>query len=468
MVDSSLKLLFKPSMFNYFYENEDGELVIYNSYLGLQKSIKFKNHKQLVKKILTNKVISEDIFDKEEFFIAKGLYERGFLVEKEKNEKNLRFIKNFTRKANNSLLFVIHTTKNCNFRCKYCALDFCRDNLHKSSELGIINYIEKNIKNYNSISFSWFGGEPLLNMKSIEFLSKKVIEICNLYKIPYRSSITTNGYLLSPNIINELINYKVFRIVITIDGIKNTHDSLRVLADGSPTFDKIINNLKFLRDNVKDRRLRIIIRTNFTKKSFEKIDEYYSFFDKEFGHDKRFSLFARIAGDWGGERVKEISSNLLDNNSYNFILKKISNLKGNIKFLLNCEDIDMGGYCNANYLNKFTIGVDGLISKCDSSDKEISIGKLNENGLMDIDFDEYSKWLNNLKYVDEKCDNCFYSINCNFCSCPKIIAKYKRKSCVLEDLDLKELINLYDKSYGINFVDNQFNMDGVKDEKIRN
>ena len=39
MVDSSLKLLFKPSMFNYFYENEDGKLVIYNSYLGLQNWI---------------------------------------------------------------------------------------------------------------------------------------------------------------------------------------------------------------------------------------------------------------------------------------------------------------------------------------------------------------------------------------------------------------------------------------------
>ena len=99
MVDSSLKLLFKPSMFNYFYENEDGELVIYNSYLGLQKSIKFKNHKQLVKKILTNKVISEDIFDKEEFFIAKGLYERGFLVEKEKDERKSSIYKKFYTKS---------------------------------------------------------------------------------------------------------------------------------------------------------------------------------------------------------------------------------------------------------------------------------------------------------------------------------------------------------------------------------
>ena len=111
---------------------------------------------------------------------------------------------------------------------------------------------------------------------------------------------------------------------------------------------------------------------------------------------------------------------------------------------------------------------DGKIIGDDIPKKIFADYELLKKAKMDIDFDEYSKWLNNLKYVDEKCDNCFYSINCNFCSCPKIIAKYKRKSCVLEDLDLKELINLYDKSYGINFVDNQFNMDGVKDEKIRN
>ena len=451
MIDSNIKIFLKPSMFNYFYQNDNEELVIYNSYLGLQKTMKFKQDKEKVMKILNSECICINNFVENEYIIEKTLYELGFLVEIEKDEKNIRFMKNILKKSNSSLLFVIHTTKNCNFRCKYCALDFYKDNMQSSTEMGIINYVEKNIKSYNNVTFSWFGGEPLLNIKSIEHISKKVIDICSIYKIPYKSSITTNGYLLTPNIIEKLIKNKIFRMVITIDGIKNNHDSLRVLSDGSPTFNKIINNLKYIRDNVKDRRLRIVIRTNFTKESYETIDEYYSFFDKEFGNDKRFSLFARIAGDWGGHRIKEISSNLLDKGDYNTILRKISSLNGNIKFMMNCEDIDIGGYCNANYINKFTIGVDGLISKCDSSDKEISIGKLEENGLMDIDFNEYSKWMNNVKYVDEKCDNCFYSINCGFCSCPKIIAKFKHKSCVLEDLDLKELINLYDKSYGIKF-----------------
>ena len=64
-----------------------------------------------------------------------------------------------------------------------------------------------------------------------------------MQKKPLISSMTTNGYFLDCATFEKLSAYNLIDIQITIDGLKQTHDMQRVLKDGSPTFDKIINNL---------------------------------------------------------------------------------------------------------------------------------------------------------------------------------------------------------------------------------
>ena len=44
---------------------------------------------------------------------------------------------------------------------------------------------------------SWFGGEPLLEMEVIDYVSQKVMEICRKAHKPYTAAVTSNGYLLS-------------------------------------------------------------------------------------------------------------------------------------------------------------------------------------------------------------------------------------------------------------------------------
>lgn len=68
----------------------------------------------------------------------------------------------------------------------------------------IIKYINNEVKNnrskYDKIQLSWFGGEPLLNLKIIEYISSSVIEIARKNKIEYSADMTTNGYLLNPRV----------------------------------------------------------------------------------------------------------------------------------------------------------------------------------------------------------------------------------------------------------------------------
>lgn len=278
------------------------EMILYNSLNGCRGIRKVKNTDvDKIKNLLQQKEIESD--DLSGFY---KLVELGFVIAKDYDEVLNRTRMHLNMITNNSLRLVIHTTRACNFRCKYCALDF--PNQHMSIEMcdSIIKFIRQNISKYSSVHISWFGGEPLLKMDVIKYISKNVIDICKRAKKPYYGSITTNGYLLDPENIADLLSCKVLDYVVTIDGTKETHDNQRVLINGGGTFDKIISNLKYMSKTIKSRNLRVVIRTNITRDIFDKLDEYYNYFNIHFGNDERYSLFVRPAGDWGGRTGKTV------------------------------------------------------------------------------------------------------------------------------------------------------------------
>ena len=100
-----------------------------------------------------------------------------------------------------------------------------------------------------------------MKMDVIKYISSNVIEICKRAKKPYFGSVTTNGYLLNPQNVSDLIECKVWYYVVTIDGIKETHDNQRVLQNGGATFDRIVDNLKYMSENIKSHSLKVVIRT---------------------------------------------------------------------------------------------------------------------------------------------------------------------------------------------------------------
>ena len=103
---------------------------------------------------------------------------------------------------------------------------------------------------FKSLHVSWFGGEPLLGLKTIKNLSKKFISICFQNGLDYSASITTNGYLLNERIIHQLIlDYRVNNFQITIDGDEESHNFQRVLRNGKGSYSKILENIKGLQNS---------------------------------------------------------------------------------------------------------------------------------------------------------------------------------------------------------------------------
>ena len=446
---------YKPSMFNYICNLNDGEQMLFNSYRGVSNSRRITEEKsEKINYFLGTKEVKAS---SDSDFLK--LCELGFLVPIDTDEKSMRQVLYWNIISDNVLRLVVHTTKACNFRCRYCSLDFDDIPMGEDIQIGIVNFVKKNINKYRGVEISWFGGEPLMEPDIIDNISKQVIEICEKAHKPYWGSMNTNGFYLTPEIVNMLIKNKVLNLVVTIDGVKEEHDKVRVQIDGAPTFDIIINNLLYIKKAVKTRALSVSIRTNLTVSMTNHLDEYYNFFNDRFGDDSRFSLFMRIAGDWGGERVKTMSTNLLDitkKNTFDEMFEKMSALvkdtkKSKLYFPMNFTDINVGGStCRARYMHKYTIAVDGNVTKCDDDDRMFSIGTLNKDGIMQINENNNAAWLTAFPNISA-CDDCFFSCVCMMGTCPKSTLFKFRSHC--PKLELDGLLKLYCATFSVPYLD---------------
>ena len=423
---------YKASMFNRVLK-KNGHMVIFNSKTGPYGIKRVDSeHQTIIENYLSNpNAVSthDEIYTK--------LINYGFLVPAELDEKQIREYYQSLFLTNPRLYLVIHTSRDCNFRCTYCYMDFKNENIYEGTKQGIVNFISKNIQHYKSVHISWFGGEPLLGIDAIKEISEKVMAICVKAKKPYSASITTNGYLLTPSNIDTLIKSKVLNFFITIDGIKQQHDTQRVLNTGEGTFDTIIDNLLYIKNNVKTRALNITIRSNMTKQHLDNLSDYYSFYDQTFGEDSRFTLYAKAVGDYGGTRVKNLQPNIL--NGMHNIFDNLSRLNGKIKFMWNINDLNIGSSaCPSREYNKFTIGCDGSVHKCDEDMQGYPIGHLHPNGKMELYEAEYVKWIHFRRR--EQCDNCFFSMICFMEGCPKARIFHNKNICEVNFNEVDSLI----------------------------
>ena len=334
----------------------DEKLLLLNTLKGSFVGIDGKLKDDAVRKLENpNTIINQKLFN--------ILLDNGFIVCGSVNEKDLLdklrngFIKN------NALNLIMFTTEKCNFRCKYCYENFEGASMTEEVQSSTIEFVRNNIGKYKSFHIHWFGGEPLLTVDIIESMSKQLKQICRENHVLYMAGITTNGYNLTPQNIEILKECGVYRYQFTVDGLCDTHDRQRVLFNGGGTWSAIINNLKYLRDNIKSGLLSVSIRTNLTKEIFDQREEYIDFIMQEFGADKRFAIEFGLAADFGMVQDKEIIGHFCTKQQLfeTIVCALNKNVRSqNIESL-----ISPGGLlCHAWRDNTFSVRPDGTIGKC--------------------------------------------------------------------------------------------------------
>lgn len=436
---------YKPSMYLYWIDNE-ASIILYNSFHGVESIKKYSNKEK--NKVLEYLKTEEILFD--ETPVLKSLINNGYVVPADCDETlflNNLYLKNVN---GNILHLVILPTEQCNFRCRYCYESFRRGKMSDATIREIIKYVRINISKYSGLRVSWFGGEPSLEIDTICSMSKEFIKICKVAKRRYWADITSNGYLINLENFIKLHHANVFNYQITIDGIEETHDQQRVLANGGKSFNRIIENLNSIKNNEMCKRWRITIRTNFSKPIYEHIDKYISFYNKNFGDDNRFTFLFRPAGDWGGDTVKSYSNKLLQPDGFAQVFQSLLDHTETLDISRHLNFLNPGGsMCLASSANTFLIDSAGTIRKCSChlDDNNNSIGNIASNGVLAIDHYNHSKWIQP-RWSEEKCKHCFFLPACLNAACPAnyILSRNNPNKChVYEKIYIDYILAILDK-----------------------
>lgn len=154
----------------------------------------------------------------------------------------------FTRAAcagTRRVSLTICPTMGCNFDCPYCFEDHLAGTMSPEVQDDVVALAERMLDASGAkvLYVTWYGGEPLLAPRVIESLSERLMDLAQGSGADYWASIITNGYLLTEDVATMLGRAQVRRAQITLDGVGAVHDATRHLADGGPTFDRIVENI---------------------------------------------------------------------------------------------------------------------------------------------------------------------------------------------------------------------------------
>lgn len=413
------------SRYNYWCSyNED--LFLYNSYEGIKSVLKISD-KDMKEKVMG---YMENNNSKLPLDVEAILEKKGYVVDGEIDE--LLKVRERRKQIIHSdkVTITIIPTLGCNFKCVYCYEEMNLTRMNPETEDKLVKFVDQMITDKKFLFINWFGGEPLLELKKIERITKKLKDVCRSKKVTYLAGITTNGYLLTLENFKRLQKCNVIDYQVTIDGIKEDHNKLRMLKNNQGSFDVIVKNLKLISTQTKSGTFGISVRCNFLRKSMENYEQILNQFTNMFSEDKRFSFTVHAVKDWGGCSVQGIQNEILSEEEekelFRNALKHNKNSQKQIDFSTHLGVLNgSSNSCYAMGNSNFVIGADGSIYKC-TSDFNQALGTLD-------DLENRKDWIKEEELLSEteECNQCFFYGACKRSICPKAI-KLKEKMCPLE------------------------------------
>jgi uncharacterized protein len=178
---------------------------------------------------------------------SQTLSRLGFLTKDVVEEKSAMF--RFLAEANvgsSHLNTIVVLNLDCNLSCRYCYQGTLKGRSYmdrKTADLLIRFIINSLTPQKKSLNIDFYGGEPLLSLKLVKYISTKVRASVENRNIRYTFTLVTNGTLLTRSVAEELAPLGLKGVKITLDGIRSNHDKYRPYKSGAGSFDRIIRNI---------------------------------------------------------------------------------------------------------------------------------------------------------------------------------------------------------------------------------
>lgn len=138
------------------------------------------------------------------------------------------------------LIIWLHVTNDCNLLCHYCYLQKTKESMDLNVGREAIDAIFRSaiIHNFQSVKIKYAGGEPSLNFSLIVSLHKYASQLAELYNLKLDGVILSNGVGLTSRMLESMLNHKL-RLMISLDGIGESHDRQRMFINGAGSFDAV-------------------------------------------------------------------------------------------------------------------------------------------------------------------------------------------------------------------------------------
>lgn len=315
---------------------------------------------------------------------------QGFVIEDDVDELDRVKQKFESLRRPWEYFLMILPTYQCNLRCWYCTQNHA--DMWMSDET--LNRIKKMITNklaedeITHFRLSWFGGEPLLAYDKVLELTTFARNYCKEHGKTFSCDITSNATLLTPERIEALREAGVNGYQITIDGDRETHDSIKVLANRS-AYDKTLANVDVLAKHT-----HCTLRFNYTHENL-----------------KPESIISDLKERLSEESLKNLNFfiyKVWQENKENVDQREVDKL-----FKLGCDIGMHSGYsrfglCYADQKHFDCVWPDGHVGKCDNQQPETTPGHIDDEGKVEWGDYEDRLRLNPFDNSQSECTDCSY------------------------------------------------------------
>lgn len=429
-----------PSRYISLSHQSDGAVVVHCSRTGAIGTVE-ANQAEAARRFLVRDTVST----RDDHPIINDLIAGGFLIPRGLDEEALQFHQYARRYVDKSLHLIIMPTEQCNFRCVYCYEEFKRPQMRSDVVTGIKRLVDS--EDLESLSVSWFGGEPLLAGDVVLDLTDHMRRACEAKGANFACLATTNGSLLTRAYADAVIPAGLRQFQITLDGLEHEHDKRRVGARGEKTFQTIWDNLLYLRDSRHD--FQVMIRHNFDPHSHERFADFLIELSREFGSDSRFTMELATIGKWGGANDEQLEVFEGRDSVRATLRNKRMALEAGFPDAISIQKMQpSGAVCYAANPRSFVIGPNGDVHKCtvelDYHDRNI-VGQINADGRLSLDWSKMALWCEtNGSSFDEptKCSSCYFNPSCHGAVCPKEWMEQDECDCPNAKQTIRETLTL--------------------------
>jgi uncharacterized protein len=138
----------------------------------------------------------------------------------------------------------LHLTDRCNLRCDYCYLPHIREDMSSETGRTAVDAIFRSAKinHFKQVKLKYAGGEPLLRYPLILELHTYAKSLATAHSLTLDEVVLSNGTLLTREMA-QAFKASEIRLMISLDGFGDYHDSHRPYASGCGSFKDVAESV---------------------------------------------------------------------------------------------------------------------------------------------------------------------------------------------------------------------------------